>query len=80
MTVGRVSGERREALEEGHRSSPRPGTYQDPVTRPRQILCLHCCLMSAESLGAHSPNKNSNRRATDVQVTDIQCPQIAFVS
>lgn len=61
VMVGRVGGGRTEALEEGHGSSLRPETYQDPVTRFRQILCLHCGLTSVESSSAHSPNKNSNR-------------------
>ena len=62
-------------LEERPKCSPRlRDTQQDPVARSRQPLPLHGCLMSVEAFGAHLPTKNSNRKATDIQVPDTQCP------
>lgn len=75
-------GEQRwtETLEDGHTLCLHQGpeTHRDPATRSRRTLPLHCCLMSVEVLGAHAPTKNSNRRATDVQVSAIQCPELGF--
>ena len=46
-------------LEERPKCSPRlRDTQQDPVTRSRQPLPLHGCLMSVEAFGAHLPTKN----------------------
>ena len=68
-----------ETLDEGPKSSPRPrDTHQDPLRRSRQTLPLHCPLTSVEAFGAHLPTKNSNRKANDIQVPDIQSPKRKF--
>lgn len=68
-----------ETLDEGPKSSPRPrDTHQDPLRRSRQTLPLHCPLTSVEAYGAHLPTKNSNRKATAIQVPDIQSTKLKF--